>query len=100
MKRQSITNGGWFDIDRATKYTEATRWNGNNHISLATGSQWNHESLYCTANHAWILHEWSQWQGSGESYTKIDKTSASEWLTRMGCEVPLDLIAEQARGEV
>ena len=45
MRRQATTDGSgsWFDLDKAESFEEETQWNGNNHISKATGSQWEHE---------------------------------------------------------
>ena len=80
--RHNITNGTWFDSDKATVFKEGTRWNGNNHISLATGSQWEHEELFCTAGGAWVLHHWSQWQGSEPRYDQVDEAEAAAWLRR------------------
>ena len=92
MRRQTIDGGGWLDLDRAKKYDEDTRWDGNNHISVATGSQWNHEALYCTRKGVYVINSWSQWQGSGESWTRID---AADWLMRNGHE-PVDAATAEA----
>lgn len=86
MSRIVLTDGRWFDPKKAEKFDEDTRWDGNNHISLATGSQFNHERLYRTAGKCWILHSWSQWQGSGESYQEIDNNEAARWLVANGHE--------------
>lgn len=91
MKKQSIENGGWFYIDRAEKYEEDTYWNGNNHISKATGSQWNHEDLYRSRKGKWIKHTWSQMQGSGETWEIVSKNEAAEWLIANEHEIPDDL---------
>lgn len=71
---------GWFSLDSATGYDEATRWDGSNHISIPTGSQWNHEGLYRTGGGRWVLHSWSQWQGSNPSYRFVGDAAAREWL--------------------
>lgn len=103
--RQPLSDGRWFDPAKATRYDEATRWDGNNHISLATGSQWEHQELYRTAGGRWVLHSWSQWQGSGESYEPIDETAAVAWLVANEHEdlggldpAPLDLDADTRPG--
>lgn len=82
MKRQALTDGTgrWFDLEAATSFEEATRWDGHNHVSLATGSQWEHEQLYRTKSGRWVLNTWSQWQGSTESWTEIDDGAAARWL--------------------
>jgi len=82
MRRQNLDAGGWFDLDRATRYEEARRWNGNNHISRATGSQFEHERLYRTARNTWVLYSWSQWQGSTETWRTIAPDEAHAWLLR------------------
>ncbi|MBZ5574867.1 MAG: hypothetical protein LAO09_23685 [Acidobacteriia bacterium] len=45
MTRQALTDGSgaWFDRSAAEAFEESTTWDGRNHISDATGSQWNHE---------------------------------------------------------
>ena len=63
---------------------ESTRWDGNNHISIATGSQWDHERLYRSAKGKWLLRAWSQWQGSSESWTQLDDADAHAWLINHG----------------
>ena len=82
MKRTQIDDGGWFDLDTSENWGESTRWDGANHISLATGSQFDHEMLYRTHRGVWILHCWSQWQGTAESYVRIDESDAHVWLAR------------------
>jgi hypothetical protein len=72
----------WFDTDKAQSWDEETRWNGNNHISKATGSQWDHEKLFRTEGGIYVLHHWSQWQGSTESYEEISAEDAARWLSR------------------
>lgn len=80
MTKIKIDNGGWFDTAKATSFAENTRWNGQNHISCATGSQWDHERLYCTPNGNWVLNWFSQWQGSVEKHNQISQEEAIAWL--------------------
>ena len=84
MKRVALTDGSgqWFDSDKAEKFSEKSYWNGNNHISKATGSQWEHESVYLTKGGKWILNHWSQHQGSRETYEVVSDQEASEWFAR------------------
>ena len=75
----------WFDRDKATPYEEETRHDGNNFISVATGSQWEHEKLYKTASENWVFHSWSQWQsGNREVYELIPFADAVKWLVKNG----------------
>jgi hypothetical protein len=84
MARITLGNGKWFNDSTATRYEENTRWNGNNHISCATGSQWDHEALYRTKSGTWVIHSWSQWQGSTPSYEVISDEDAYNWLIAQG----------------
>lgn len=80
--RQRLDDDRWFDTSKAKKFTEETEWDGRNHVSLATGSQFDHETLYRTAGGRWILNHWSQWQGSRPSWREIDDEEAARWLVR------------------
>ena len=100
MKRQTTSDGKWFDLERATKYSEDTRWNGSNRISVATGSQWHHQVLYNTAGGAWVLNRWSQYQGSGESWDWISAEEAAAWLIANDHELPETLAREAQALEI
>jgi hypothetical protein len=80
MMKKRIEGGGWFETDKARKFVEDSWWDGSNHISRATGSQWEHQQLYYTASGNWVLCFWSQWQGVKTTYTRIDESSAINWL--------------------
>ncbi len=82
MERQALDNGNWFDLDKATSWTEGRYFDGNNHISLATGTQWDHEKLFRTAGGRWILYGWSQWQGRRETWTEVSNADAARWLVK------------------
>jgi hypothetical protein len=83
--RVNLGGGRWFSLESATVWEEARRWDGNNMVSVATGSQWEHERLYLTAKGAWVLYSWSQqWQGTLGRYTVIPESVASEWLVDNG----------------
>lgn len=84
MKRVSITNnsGQWFDSEKAECFKENTYWNGSNHISKATNSQFEHEAIYITKTGKFILNHWSQWQGSIETYKAIGKEEAARWFCK------------------
>lgn len=82
--RIQIGGGRWFDAETAECFNESTWWDGNNRISQATGSQWDHESLIRTASGNWILHWWSQWQGSKGRHTVVSAEEAQVWLIDNG----------------
>ena len=95
MERKALTDysGKWFDVSKAEIFEEDSQWNGNNHISCATGSQWNHEKLYRTASGKWVLNWWSQMQGSMESWTEVSDEEAAAWLVRNGEES--DIVSDE-----
>jgi hypothetical protein len=102
MQRQTLTDGTnrWFDLDKVKTFKEARQFDGRNHISLATGTQWDHETLYRTASGHWILHAWSQWQGSRETYEEIDNEQAAAWLVRNEYEPHESCATEYAALEI
>lgn len=84
MSKQLIDGGGWFDPKKASSWEEDTWWDGHNHVSKAVGERFGHQQLYRTAKGAWILHSWSQWQGSRESWERIEEADACAWLIAQG----------------
>ena len=95
MERKALTDnsGQWFDIETAEVFEESMEWNGNNNISCATGSQWEHEKLHRTASGKWVLNWWSQMQGSLESWTEVSDEEAARWLVRNGEES--DIVSDE-----
>ena len=80
------------DTDNAvSSWEENTRWDGHNHISIATGSQWDHEKLYKSRKGRYYVESWSQWQGSSPHAEWISPQEAARWLLVNGHEVPDDL---------
>jgi hypothetical protein len=72
------------------KWGEETDWDGDNHISRATGSQWNHQTLYKTRKgRYWVEHE-SQWQGSRPHAEWVSEQEAARWLILMDHDLPDD----------
>lgn len=76
------TLAGWFNPDSSTKYDEATRWDGNNNVSINPVGRYGHQALYRTKGGKWVLNNWSQWQGSEDRYEFIDDSTAKDWLLR------------------
>ncbi|MER7002194.1 hypothetical protein ABT297_03985 [Dactylosporangium sp. NPDC000555] len=74
------TLDGWFDADKAELTEEDTRWNGNNHVSVHTTDQYEHQGLYRTSGGRWVLNTWSQRQGVEPRYEFLTGEQAREWL--------------------
>lgn len=75
----------------AQKWEEDTFWNGNNHISKATGDQWTHQTLYRSAKGRYYIEYHSQWQGSVDHAEFIDEERAAFWLIQNSHELPAEL---------
>ena len=94
-----LGKGRWFASSKAQCWEEDTYWDGRNHISKATGSQWNHEALWKTAKGVWVLQSWSQWEGSRETWEIVTQKRAHQWLIDQG---EVNAVPDQvwAEGEV
>jgi hypothetical protein len=83
MERIFLTDESnhWFDITKATEFSEGTHFDGNNKISLAVG-MYQHNILYRTASGKWVLHFWSETQSKKERYELISVEKAVEWFVK------------------
>jgi len=92
MARYRMDDDAVVDTSKAAqRWEEATDWNGNNYISRATGSQWEHQELYRGAKGRYYIVSWSQWQGSLSSARWLTPREAALWLTSNDHEIPPDL---------
>lgn len=85
-----IVNCGYiYDTNKADDcWDEQTEFDGSNHISLATGSQWNHERLFVTGNQRYFVWWWSAWQGATDKLFPLTHNEAAEWLIRNQYDLP------------
>jgi hypothetical protein len=92
-----MDDGTILDTDNAKKsWDEDTYFDGNNHISRATGSQWGHETLRCSRKGRYYVERTSQWQGSHPSAEWVSDRGAATWLLANGHELPADLAELEA----
>ena len=98
MSRVAMTDGSrsWFNPEGSVLFKENTRHDGSNSISVATGSQWEHENLYYTRSGKWVLNASSQWQGTLPTYEQIQEQDAIMWLISNGHK-DLDELPESVR---
>lgn len=61
-------------------WTEGSRWNGHNYISLATGSQWEHQRLYKSNKGRYYIEYTSDFSNMASRAEWIDPTRACAWL--------------------
>jgi hypothetical protein len=94
MARYQMDDGTIVDTAIATaSWDEATDWDGSNHVSRATGSQWEHQALHRSAKGRYWLESWSDWQGSRPGAEWLTEAEAAAWLMVCGIDLPADLAA-------
>lgn len=99
MSKYRMESGDIVNTDKALQsWDEATDWNGNNHISRATGSQWAHETLYESRKGRFYVEHTSNYEGSLPHAEWISEQEAVRWLLLNDHEVPERL--EHLVGEV
>lgn len=99
MSTYRMDDGTVVKTENATKsWEEDTEWDGNNHISVNTRSQWSHEILYRSRKGRYWIEYTSNYQGQLGSAEWISKQRATAWLLLNSKELPGEL--EQFREQV
>lgn len=91
MSRHALATGGWFDTAAANAYEETRRVEDGKSISLATGSEHQHETLYRTKGGTWVLHHWPSWRDQPEHWTQISPVQAASWMILNELPIPAEL---------
>lgn len=92
MARYHMEDATVVDTKNAKQsWEEKTDWNGNNHFSRATGSQWMHQTLYKSRRGRYYIVYTNQWQGSQPHAEWISPQEATRWLLLMEQVLPEDL---------
>lgn len=100
MSTYRMSDGTIVKTENASEsWEERTKWNGSNHISVNTGSQWSHEILHRSRKGRYYIERWSQYQGSRSSAEWISNEEAVRWLLLNECDLPDDLKPLQAEVE-
>ena len=87
-----MEDGRIVNTDKNTgTWEEETDWNGNNHISRSTGSQWDHETLYRSAKREYYIVSESQMQGVMTTARWITNEEAAKWIELMDRTMPAEL---------
>lgn len=94
MTTYRMDDGTVVKTENATQtWDEATRFDGHsNRISVATGSQWDHETLYRSRKGRYWIEHTSQ-RGSKEYAEWIGNHAAAQWLLHNQHALPEDLKA-------
>ena len=99
MSTYKMDDGTVVNTDNATEsWKEDKNWDGNNWISVATGSQWDHEKLYRSKKGRYYIESTSNYQGRMDSVRWISNRQAVVWLITNGHDLPAEL--EALRDEV
>jgi len=94
MSTYRMDDGTVVKTENATQsWKEDKRWDGNNMISVATGSQWEHQELHRSRKGRYWIECWSNWQGSTPHAEWISNHAAAQWLMHNDHELPEDLAA-------
>ena len=84
--------GAVFDTEKAkAHWSEAPDFDGSNHISRATGSQWNHEHLYASLKGRYYVVRSSDYQGSQDEMEILSPKEAAAWLLLNDHPLPVEL---------
>lgn len=87
-----MDNGTVVDTDNATQsWDEETDWDGNNHISRATDTQWDHQRLHRSKRGRYYVEHTSQWQGSRPHVEWVSNEEACRWLLHMEHDIPEEI---------
>jgi len=99
MAKYKMEDGTIVNTDKATaSFDEGSRFDGRNFISLSTGDQWVHQTLYRSSKGRWYIETTSQWQGSTPSAEYVGAKDAARWLLQnnYGKSIPDELRAHLA----
>ena len=72
-------------------WEEDTRWDGHNHVSLATGEQFSHQTLFRSRKGRFYVEHTSQWQDSTPHAEWVSNEEAARWILSQGHKLPPDL---------
>ena len=92
MARYRMDDGTVLDTENSTQHwDESTRWDGRNHISKATGSQWEHQTLYRSRKGRYYVEHTSSYRERTPHAEWVSNHEAARWLLANNHELPADL---------
>lgn len=85
MSRYRMSDGTVVDTKNAVaQWEEDTRWDGRNYISVATGSQWEHQTLYRSRKGRFYIEHVSSYEGTTPGVEWCSNEEATRWLLANG----------------
>lgn len=92
MTTYRMTDGRIVKTDNAAKqWEEETDFDGSNHISRVTGSQWHHQTLFRSKKGNYWIESWSNYQNCPSTAEWISAKDAARWMLLNDYELPGDL---------
>ena len=89
MPRYEMDDGTILNTDLAVEsWKELTFFDGRNHISVSTGSQWLHETLYLSSKGRYYLVKESDYKGTLPCAVLLGEPEAARWLLANGRDIP------------
>jgi len=87
-----MEDGTILKTENATEsWPEDTVFDGHNHISKATASQWYHQELYRSRKGRYWIECTSNWQGEQARAEWLSPEAATRWLLLNGHDLPEEL---------
>lgn len=91
MARYDI-EGSIVDTSKASRcWSEDTYFDGRDQISVNTGSEWEHQTLYRSRKGRYYIVSSSAWQGTARTAEWVSPQEATRWLLLNKEELPADL---------
>ncbi len=98
MARYSMQDGSVVDTENAkVRWNERSVWTFSTYVSKATGSEWEHETLYRGPRGQYYVEHTSEWQGSSPEADWVTPEEASHWLLANDYADETDRIPEDLR---
>jgi len=92
LDRYRMEDGTIVDTSKASAHWDSAQdHDGRNFIDRATGSQWNHETLYKSRRGRYYIEHTSQYQGSRPHAEWVSEHEAARWLIHNDHKLPEDL---------
>jgi hypothetical protein len=87
-----MSDGTVVDTEHAQQtWEEAREHDGRNLVSKATGSQWDHQTLYRSRKGRYYVERRCDWQGARAHVEWISREEGARWLLANDHELPSDL---------
>ena len=92
MSKYQMDGGTVVDTAKASQvWEESSNWDGHNFISVNTGSQWEHQTLYRSRKGRYYIEHDSAYQQGRSHCEWVSEYEATRWLILNKKELPEEL---------